>query len=349
MIGPRAAALLGALLVVWHASPAAADNPTITLNFMECAKASNWTPPVDVITCTASVTVSELPLDSYTIDYSLGHFESDFTFKPKHLTTYNTWNTTGSSVVGSAHAWYKASDGSIIRSNDIPISPYASPPPPHPVPPPISPPPPAPSPPPPAKIAIDSALCRKAYYQEVACTVEMTFLELPSEVWLIFDMVGGPKSERREYTNSLKMTYKTLVSGVSSSGTVTASVMYHGVVMSVGPYPIGDSSISPPPPPPIPPPSPPPPFPFALSNAMCEQQEPKLYNCQVQVTIGSLLALITVNYDVGGVTATQTYAPDDLITISTITRTPIKSHPQSVGHPVHPVIVFSVVSSRAFY
>ncbi|KAL6784172.1 hypothetical protein ACKKBG_A05090 [Auxenochlorella protothecoides x Auxenochlorella symbiontica] len=38
-----------------------------------------------------------------------------------------------------------------------------------------------------------------------------------------------------------------------------------------------------------------------LSNAWCTQQESDLYKCQVEVATSSLLALITVTYDVGGV------------------------------------------------
>ncbi|KAL6768567.1 hypothetical protein ACKKBF_B11250 [Auxenochlorella protothecoides x Auxenochlorella symbiontica] len=240
MIGPRAAALLWALL----------DKPSITLNFVECVKSPDWTPPADIITCTASVTVSELPKDTYWIDFVLGHSLGQVSFTPKQLTTFHTWNSTGTSADGTACAWFEA-----------------------------------------------------VYTERIECNVTVTFLTMPTEVWLWFDMADGSKSQQTQPTNKLTMTYTMVFVAFTTSGTVSATVMFPKGPLGAGPFPIGDFTISPPPPPPSlppsPPPSPPPPIPFALSNAMCEQQEPKLYECQVQVTIGSLMALITVTYNVG--------------------------------------------------
>ncbi|KAL6778677.1 hypothetical protein ACKKBF_B05090 [Auxenochlorella protothecoides x Auxenochlorella symbiontica] len=116
-----------------------------------------------------------------------------------------------------------------------------------------------------------------------------------------------------------------IFSGTDPAGTVTATVVTHGVPVTVGPYTVTVLTSIPPPPPPTPPspsPSPAPtPVDVTLSNAWCTQQESDLYKCQVEVATSSLLALITVTYDVGGVSATHSYAPRDLNTISTITVT----------------------------
>ncbi|KAL6777785.1 hypothetical protein ACKKBG_A15635 [Auxenochlorella protothecoides x Auxenochlorella symbiontica] len=175
--GPRPVALLWALLVVRHVSLAAADAATITLNFIECIDSSSEGTPTNVITCTASVTASEMPLNAYWIDYTWGDLQGEVKIGAKQLTSFITWSGPGTSIEGSAYA----------------------------------------------------------------C--------------------------------------------------------------------------------PFPPPSPPPPIAIVLSDAMCKQQEDELYRCQVQVASDRLLALIIVEYKVGGVDASQTYAPDDLITMSTVTVT----------------------------
>ncbi|KAL6784048.1 hypothetical protein ACKKBG_A04590 [Auxenochlorella protothecoides x Auxenochlorella symbiontica] len=222
MFGTRPFALLWTLLVVVHAGSISEVTPAITMNFMECATSSHDASPTRTMTCTASVTVSELPAGGYYIEYTNGDDETSTSFQPTQLTTFTTWQAPGIFTKGSAYAWYKASDGRIVRSSLIPISAFSSPPPPRPSPPP---PPPIPSPPPPEPIVFDSVLCQK---NRPSCP-------------------------------------------------------------------------SPPPPPP------PPPVDVTLSNAWCMQQESDLYKCQVEVATSSLLALITVTYDVGGCAATNSY------------------------------------------
>ncbi|KAL6781461.1 hypothetical protein ACKKBG_A11245 [Auxenochlorella protothecoides x Auxenochlorella symbiontica] len=324
MKAPRPTALLWTLLVVWHTTLAAADKPTITLNFIECVRTSRGDPPADFITCTASVTLSELPPDSYYIDYTWGDLLGEVKFKPKQLTTFVTWTGAGSSVEGSAYAWFRAADGSSVRSTRTPITPFASPPPPHPGPPPPPTLPPPPSPPPPDLAVFDSAFCHKAYSERLSCTVSMTLQQLPSVVALTFNMSDGSNYQQQYVSSSSKMTYTAIFVAFSPLGTVTAVVQI-GIPFQVGPYPIRDDSLPPPPPNPSPPPPPPPPTPVTLSSAMCQGLESDLCRCQVKVTTSDLLALLHIIYRIGGAEETHIYAPADLITISTKTFTSTSS------------------------
>ncbi|KAL6778800.1 hypothetical protein ACKKBF_B04590 [Auxenochlorella protothecoides x Auxenochlorella symbiontica] len=325
MFGTRPFALIWTLLVVVHARSISEVTPAITMNFMECATSSHDASPTRIMTCTASVTVSELPAGGYYVEYTNGDDENSTSFQPTQLTTFTTWQAPGIFTKGSAYAWFKASDGGIVRSSLIPISAFSSPPPPRPSPPPPSPLPPIPSPPPPEPIVFDSVLCQAYFNQRIACNVTMTFEVTPDTVWLTFAMVDGSKAQQKQFTNSKHMIYTTIFSGTDPAGTVTATVVTHGVPVTVGPYTVTVLTSIPPPPPPTPPspsPSPAPtPVDVTLSNAWCTQQESDLYKCQVEVATSSLLALITVTYDVGGVSATHSYAPRDLNTISTITVT----------------------------
>ncbi|RMZ57605.1 hypothetical protein APUTEX25_001805, partial [Auxenochlorella protothecoides] len=328
--------------------------PAITMNFMECANSSHDASPTRIMTCTASVTVSELPAGGYYIEYTnvlIGEV-------PAMLASIVSSARTGVLVVGRGFSDVRAlGRGEMARVCTLPLylfipttlrDPSAlgllgsaekaalvaalldradtssqqcsiccddyvpgdvlralprcqhkfhlecvdrwflssaegnrKPP-----------------------IVFDSVLCQAYFNQRIACNVTMTFEVTPDTVWLTFAMVDGSKAQQKQFTNSKHMIYTMIFSGTDPAGTVTATVVTHGVPVTVGPYTVTVLTSIPPPPPPTPPspsPSPAPtPVDVTLSNAWCTQQESDLYKCQVEVATSSLLALITVTYDVGG-------------------------------------------------
>ncbi|RMZ57706.1 hypothetical protein APUTEX25_001906, partial [Auxenochlorella protothecoides] len=248
---------LGTVTATVMAGDPIIDAATITLNFIECIDSSSEGTPTNVITCTASVTASEMPLNAYWIDYTWGDLQGEVKIGAKQLTSFITWSGPGTSIEGSAYAWYQTLNGTYIRSTRIPIAPFK-------------------------KIAVfDYAFCRRIYSERIYCTIYMTFQQLPTSVVLTFKMADGTTVQEQPLTNSKTMTYTAMFVGFSPFGTVEA-ILQLGTVITVGPYPISDDSLPPPPPSPFPPPSPPPPIAIVLSDAMCKQQEDELYRCQVQ-------------------------------------------------------------------